>query len=243
MDIKLTCKSFRTAVVGLKLLFSMSLLVFCLASCFKSDDGTSKISMVAQVTDTAIAKTTSMGVLWCPYIDDDGFFRFKASRLPDSEMVEADGYIRFMGWAQSDEEGFKAGLLRYLVDEPGFLMQIYKRPFTAFGQDFNQFEDFGAEYYRVYAGSKLRPFRNGQYISLQDSTISAFSFDTDVDFGGAKRTPEFIYADKLDDKNENSLLRVPARILYLSHKQYNFRIIVELNNPLATGILNSLVFF
>lgn len=228
-----------------KVVWLSSLIIVLWASCGGGKKPQApRVSPIAQLPDTSEVAAEAMGTAWYRYTDQVYRLRMKVPRLEHSDIVNNDGTVEFMSWSYnlSDTMAYKAGLVTYLVGEKGFLLQVYKRPYQAFGQEFYDFEELGAEVYRMYAGDRLRTMENGQFIMLQDSTKRAFAFDTQVDFGQTRRTPLFYQADRLYDAYEMSLERSPARVVYLSHKGYNFRIIYERGNPLATGIFSSLYF-
>ncbi len=202
-----------------------------------------RVAPIAQLADTNVMETEALGMRWYPFASSQMRFRFKLPRASYSDMVEKDSVIRFLGWVQPDTTMFKAGQMTYLANEPGFLFQVYKRPLISFSKEYFDFEDLGADFYRTNAMDKRRELTSGKYIMLQDSTVRAFVFDAKIDFGSGKRTPNFFEADRLEDEDENSQMRTNAKIVYLSHKRHNFRIIYEKGNPIAEGMFNSLVFF
>lgn len=226
-----------------QILVALAISLAAFAACGGSKKPTPPAEPTAVLPDTNILRTEALGTIWHPYVNNALGFRFNLPRAAQSDMVESDGVIRFLGWVQPDTTAYRAGLFSYLVGEPGFLFQIYRRPYTSFNKEYTDFEELGADYYRTHATDRRRPMTNGAFISLQDSALRAFTFDTEIDFGEGHRTPLLLYPDRIDDPDENAQLRTPARVLYLSHRQYNYRIIYQLNNPLAEGMAQSILFY
>lgn len=202
-----------------------------------------KLSPIAELADTNIVQTEAMGIQWYNYINNAYRVRMKLPRSPYSDLVEKTGKVVFVGWAQADTSMFKAGQITYLADEPGVIFQVYKRPLLSYNKEYYDFEELGADFYQAHHTNRKRLLLNGEYIMLQDSSIRAFAFDTEIDFGEQTRTPIFTHPDRLDDKYENIQLRTPARVIYLSHKKFNFRIIYQKNNSLSEGTFKNILFF
>ncbi len=166
---------------------------------------------------------------WGEYKDSLGY----SFKLPRTN-VEA------LGWLKPSEADIQRGIVTSLGYEEGFFLQIYL-PAVSGGLAFAQ---FGKQVYeRLTRGDRSRKYCCGREINFHGEP--AFAFDTEACFNQGDHQFAYWLPDRVSDtaESQDQRPRLPARVIYVSHRDRCYRIIYDPYSLNAKKTVDSFRFF